>query len=240
MNAHPQQRSAAALRDVPGIGGVRARVRFARADDEHPANGAVLHRLPRPHDVRHKRLGLRVAVPHAVGAHRVEDGLGLGPVAAQRLGADNGLSGLGGRNAGGGVSVIWQANNDEVDIVTGDGLVHVGRPRGNGPLGRKLGRPSLGPREVHDDLLPRHVAQRAHEEFAHEPAAEHCDSDHLGRLLSCLRTANAEHQHQHAEIDQQHECGDGNARARIVAQTEVPRPHHQKVHRVRIGGNEAG
>ena len=179
MNAHAQKRAAAALFHIPGIAGVRSGVRLARADDEHLADGPVLHRLPRPQHVGHERLGLGVAVPNAVLAHRVEDGLGLGAVAAQRLGADDGLARLGGGDAGRRVGVVRQTDRDEIDVVTGDGRLHVGRPLGNAPLGRELRGPGLAAREVDHDLLPRHVAQRAHKEVTHEPAANHGDSNHL-------------------------------------------------------------
>ena len=164
------------------------------------ADGPVLHRLPGAQDVGHERLGFRISVPDAVLAHRVEDGLGLGAVATQRLGADDGLARLGGGNTSRRVGVVRQADRDEIDVVTGDGLLHIGCPRGNGPPGRKLGRPRLGAREVDHDLLPRHVAQRAHEEVTHKPAAEHGDANHLDGPFPVLRASGAEHQRQHAEV----------------------------------------
>ena len=113
---------------------------FAGAHDEDLADGAVVDGLLGAQHVGHEGFSFQVAVEDAVLADGLQDLRGLRGVAAEGLGADHRLTGLGGGDAGVAVDKIGQPHHHQVHVVALNGGLHVGGGLGHLPaLGKVLG-----------------------------------------------------------------------------------------------------
>ena len=136
-----------------------------------PTAGQRLERLRCVHEV------LEVAAEHPGRLDEIEDPLGLGGRAAERLGAQHGLAGCGRRGDRFLVHVVGQADHDGVDVGMVDGFFDARRGVGDvPPLPERLA--SLDRPRVHDlDTVAAALAVQGHGvEVADQPGAEHGDA----------------------------------------------------------------
>ena len=185
VRGHVQQRAAAGQLRVPEVRRVRPGVALAGAHRREAADGAGLHHVPHPEQVRVEDHVLEVGVEDAGLVDRPEHVRGLGGVAAQGLRARDALARLRQRDHRVTVEVIRDGDDDEIDVVGCAQLLERGDRPAAEPLGVRV--PALLARVAADgeDRLA-HVAQAQGVELPDEAAAQHPDPHGVSSVASRL------------------------------------------------------